>query len=276
MPEDEVDLTKPPADSSDSFDEVPNASEDRDEYRYLREKAVFDRYFDGRLRRPADRFYAIWAANTRYYESLILSHGSTGRVLEYGCGKGSSAFLLAEHGAEVTGIDLSDAGIRSAEAEAQGRGMKNVHFRTMNAESLDFPGGAFDLVCGTAILHHLNLNRAFSEVRRVLVADGVAVFMEPLGMNPLINLYRRLTPSMRTPDEHPLVAEDLALASRYFRRVDIRYFHLWTILAVPLVRLRIFEPVLTSLEALDSAVFSHLPVVRRFGWYCVMLCREPL
>jgi SAM-dependent methyltransferase len=255
---------------------MPSTSGDQDEHRYHREKAVFEQYFSGHVRRPADRFYSIWRANTRYYESLILSHGSARRVLEYGCGTGSSAFLLAEHGAAVTGIDLSDEGIRSAKAEAQARGTKLVHFLTMNAEHLDFPNGAFDLVCGTAILHHLNLDRAFSEVRRVLVANGVAVFMEPLGMNPLINFYRRLTPNMRTPDEHPLVSEDLALASRYFRLVDIHYFHLWTLLAVPLARLRIFEPILTSLEALDTAVFSRLPFMRRYGWYCVMRCREPL
>ena len=36
---------------------------------------------------------------------------------------------------------------------------------------------------------------------------GLAVFMEPLGRNPLINRYRRLTLTLRTVDEYPLMME---------------------------------------------------------------------
>ena len=43
-----------------------------------------------------------------------------------------------------------------------------------------------------------------------------AVFYEPLGTNPMIRLYRRLTPRLRSADEHPLVDADVALARRSF------------------------------------------------------------
>lgn len=42
------------------------------------------------------------------------------------------------------------------------------------------------------------------------------MFFEPLGHNLLINLYRRLTPELRTEDEHPLVACDLERLVNYF------------------------------------------------------------
>jgi hypothetical protein len=44
--------------------------------------------------------------------------------------------------------------------------------------------------------------------------------MEPLGHNPLLNWYRARAPDLRTPDEHPLLARDLALAESCFDEVD--------------------------------------------------------
>jgi len=51
----------------------------------------------------------------------------------------------------------------------------------MNAEELKFADDYFDIVCGGAILHHLDLNKALSEIARVLKPDGKAIFVEPLG-----------------------------------------------------------------------------------------------
>ena len=39
------------------------------------------------------------------------------------------------------------------------------------------------------------------------------IFIEPLGTNPLINLYRKFTPTSRSDDEHPLTFEDI----KYFK-----------------------------------------------------------
>ncbi|WP_428491963.1 hypothetical protein [Rhodopila sp.] len=57
---------------------------------------------------------------------------------------------------------------------------------------------------GIGIIHHLDTRQASREVARVLRPDGNAVFWEPMGTNPIIGLYRMLTPNARTVDEHPL------------------------------------------------------------------------
>jgi len=44
---------------------------------------------------------------------------------------------------------------------------------------------------------------------------GSAIFIDPLGHNPAINMFRRSTPDLRTEDEHPLLLEDFRLAGRY-------------------------------------------------------------
>jgi len=129
----------------------------------------------------------------------------------------------------------------------------------MNAESLDLLDSTFDVVCGTAISYHLDLSRALPGIARVLRPGGTAVFWEPLGHNPIIRLYRALTPTMRTPDEHPLRVADLRFAQRYFGEVRTTSFHLLSLAAVPLRRWRIFGRVFDALEGLDAAVFRTFP-----------------
>ena len=69
------------------------------------------------------------------------------------------------------------------------------------------------------MLHHLDLSKCMLELNRLLRINGSIVFMEPLGTNPLINLYRKLTPNSRTADEHPLTPKDFYFIKTYeFRK----------------------------------------------------------
>ncbi|MBO0700197.1 MAG: class I SAM-dependent methyltransferase, partial [Zavarzinella sp.] len=117
-----------------------------------------------------------------------------------------------------SGIDLSAGYI----AEARRRAIANeveVDFRPADGECLPFPDRSFDAVWGCAILHHLDLQRAGAELRRVLRPGGVAVFCEPWGGNPLVEFARRYLPypgKHRTPDERPLRASDLEPLQRLF------------------------------------------------------------
>jgi SAM-dependent methyltransferase len=145
----------------------------------------------------------------------------------------------------------------------------------MNAEALEVPDDSFDVVCGSGVLHHLDLAESFPEVARVLHGDGMAMFIEPLGHNPLINAYRRRTPEMRTPDEHPLRVDDLRLASHWFDRVDVDYFNLFTLASVPLRRWS-FQPALQRrLHDLDQVLFERLPRLRRHAWVAVLRLSAP-
>lgn len=171
------------------------------------QKDFFDQHYGLDRRRSVSKFYVITSSSRGYYEKLLLSAvlklTNDINVLEYGCGKGSYAFFLAKYGVRVVGIDISEVGIRLAQERADCEGLKNVKFLVMDAEEMEFENNSFDLVCGTGILHHLDLNKALKELVRVLKPEGKAIFVEPLGHNPIINLYRKLTPSLRTKDEHP-------------------------------------------------------------------------
>lgn len=245
--------------------------------RQERERDFHDRAFGEGTRESVERFYAIGQRSTRFYHDYLAARCDGERVLEYGCGPGSAAFFLAEHGASVTGIDISPVAIEQATGEAQQHGLGDrVKFDVMDAESLDFDDDSFGLVCGTGILHHLDLDSAYRELARVLRPDGLGVFLEPLGHNPAINLYRRRTPHLRTEDEHPLLMPDLRHASTYFGDVTCRFFHLNTLLAVPARKWRRFDRLVDALGRVDDALFRRLPFTRRYAWLVALIFAQPV
>lgn len=245
--------------------------------RHQREREFHNRTFggdpEGRDRR-VEKYYSVSYSFVNYKASIIRDCRDA-RVLEYGCGPGSSSFLLARNGASVTGIDLSEVAIEQARGRAKEEGLERIRFLEMNAEDLDFPDDSFDLVCGSAILHHLDLEQAYSELSRVLKPGGRAVFVEPLGHNPAINLYRRLTPKIRTEDEHPLLMRDLRAAERYFGRVDGRFFQFATFLAVPFRAFGFSRQMRLVLDRIDAAMFTWIPVTRRLAWQVVVEFSRP-
>jgi len=244
--------------------------------RKLSEKDYHDKVFADGTRETVAKYYTIAAESRRLYRAYLEANCPGKRALEYGCGPESYAFVMARKGARVTGIDISEVAIEEvrklAVKEAAGR---NTDFRVMDAEHLDFPDAEFDLICGTGILHHLDLSRAYPELARVLKPEGSAIFVEPLGHNPVIRLYRALTPRLRTADEHPLLMRDLVEARTHFGRMEVIYLHLFCLLAVPLRRTPLFGPVLRFLEGLDRWLFKTVPYFGRHAWMMIVILRQP-
>ena len=136
------------------------------------------------------------------------------RVLDLGCGHGDISLQLLDRGAEfVAGIDISQNYIDDATNRAMAKGIdeRRFSFSVMDAHALTFEEGVFDLVIGSGILHHLDLEVSLAEINRVLKTGGRALFKEPLAAHPLLKLFRILTPKARTIDEKPLSKEDLAM-----------------------------------------------------------------
>ena len=91
-----------------------------------------------------------------------------------------------------------------------------INFHLMDANNLTFKDASFDAVFGGAILHHLDIEQSITHIHRVLKPGGKILFTEPLNMNPIYKLYRKLNPKERTPDEHALVSADFKLIKEKF------------------------------------------------------------
>jgi SAM-dependent methyltransferase len=240
-----------------------------------RERAFHDALFSAGGKRDAGAFYDATRVSSERYRSSVLELARNRRVLEIGCGLETLAPSLADRAAHITGIDISPVAVELAQRTATERGLTNIRYTTMNAEELAFPDGAFDVIFGASILHHLRLEKAYAGIARVLSDTGSAVFFEPLGHNALINLYRRLTPEQRTEDEHPLLMADLEAARAHFEEADIRFYHLTAPAAVLFKRLGLFSPMLGALERFDAAVLDMLPALRRYAWIVVLTFARP-
>ncbi len=245
--------------------------------RQERERQFHNELVENDIRTVVYKYHSVLDASRALFKQHLeqLPRGSS--VLEYGCGPGSHAFWLAKSGCTVTGIDISDAAIAQAQAEAERQQVADkTTFYAMDAETLTFADESFDCVCGSAIIHHLDIKKSMQEIVRVLKPNGCAVFIEPLGHNPLINLYRTLTPRLRTPDEHPLLVSDLTMMARSFETIETQFFHLTDLVAVPLRNTPLFHGIVAALQGFDRAVFEALPFMRRHAWMSVIRLSHPL
>jgi SAM-dependent methyltransferase/GT2 family glycosyltransferase len=239
------------------------------------EREFHDQQFAYDTRAFFRRFYEVTRTSRDEYEEFLLARCEGRDVLEYGCGDDPFVLELVRHGARGTGIDLSPVAVERAGARAAESGLANARFEVMDGEELRFADDSFDLVCGTGVLHHLDLRRAYAEIARVLRPGGSAIFIEPLGHNPGLRAFRALTPRFRTRDEHPLLLPDLAAAREWFPAVETAFHHFLGLAAFPLRGTRGFGTVLAALDRLDRGLFARLPATRRLAWLAVITLHAP-
>ena len=126
---------------------------------------------------------------------LLISLGM--RVLDIGCGWGGLALTLArEHGAQVTGITLSQEQLAIARDRVKAAGLEDrVSFELTDYRAI---GGQFDRIVSVGMFEHVgtpNFGTFFNVVRDRLTEDGVALIhtigrtAPPNATNPWITKY---------------------------------------------------------------------------------------
>ncbi len=184
-------------------------------------------------------------------------------ILDIGCGHGELSLQLLERGAAfIAGIDISDnyVDVASSSAKTQGFSPDRFEFRVMDAHHLEYADNFFDIVAGNGILHHLDLPTCLAEMERVLKPGGFALFIEPLAGNPMLRLFRRLTPRARTLDEKPLDTSDLRSFEEHWQ-VKSRYYGILSapVAAFTSIFLRLFpnNPLLTAADWMERRLSKH-------------------
>jgi ubiquinone/menaquinone biosynthesis C-methylase UbiE len=200
------------------------------------------------------------------------------KVLDYCCGNGGMSLAIAQMGArEVIGIDISDVSVENAARHSKNNGLTNTKFLVMDAENMEFEDNSFDFIQESGVLHHLQLEKAYSELARVLKPDGEMICNEALAHNPIIHYYRKKTPNLRTSWEvgHIFRKKDIFLAKKYFNKVEVLgFYHLLTLVAVPFRNARAFNFILSIFETLDNVLLS-IPFLKWQAWQVVFILSEP-
>jgi ubiquinone/menaquinone biosynthesis C-methylase UbiE len=133
-----------------------------------------------------------WVTGEEYRQFFrLLELGPADHVLDVGCGSGGPALFLArEIGCRVTGVDVSEAGIRAGLALVREAGMEDkVCLRRADVrEPLPFPEEAFDvIVCMDTMCHLPDRCRLFGEWRRVLRPGGRMLYTDPVVVTGLFS-----------------------------------------------------------------------------------------
>ena len=223
------------------------------------------------------KFYEVARRSYRFQEKWLKSRCYGKKVLVLGCGEGAESFFLAQNGADVVGIDIADGAVQTAKKKATEHGFQDkADFLVMDAENLKLKENSFDIVTASGMIHHVDFSKVLPEILRVIKKDGQIICVEPLKYNPIFQLYRKLTPHLRTQweAEHILGKKEIYLPKKYFKNVKPYFFHFFVLLAVPFRKSLIFKPFLSFLEVLD-AIFLKIPIVQWLAWQVVFVVSGP-
>ena len=241
------------------------------------DKNIREREFHNKLQskskgRFEDIFYkAIYNSNEDFFDFLKLNSFNS-EILDYGCGIGSSLRKVAEFSPKkITGIDISEVSIKKAKEVSKEN--SKIELLVDNCEKTRFQNNSFDVVYGTGILHHLNLEVCLTEIFRILKPGGKFLFIEPLGTNPLINLYRKLTPQSRSVDEHPLVDMDFNLIQKKFSKTKIKYYGFLTLAFFPLYSSPEKSKIFKILKNLDQILFK-INIFKKLAWSVLIIAEK--
>ncbi len=222
---------------------------------------------------PNNKYYSIARKSDSFKKEWLLREIKPGmKVLDFCCGNGENALFLARHNISVIGIDISDISIQIARSKAEKEDVSSfTAFHVMDGEHMSFGDSEFDIIMCEGVLHHLDFEKAVQELHRVLKASGKIICNEPLAYNPLINLYRKLTPSLRTEWEleHLIKREHITILRKYFKTSRLFFFHLTTLCAVPFRNHRFFYKILSLCEKIDGIILK-LPLVQWLSWQIVL------
>jgi ubiquinone/menaquinone biosynthesis C-methylase UbiE len=149
-------------------------------------------------------------------------------VLDVGIGSGIATQLLAESGAKVTGVDLTDWAVETTRRRLDAFGLQ-AEVRQADAEQLPFEDASFDLVFSWGVIHHSSdMDRALGELVRVTRPGGELVLMVYHRRSLFFVVYRgfqRFLPLARRLGLHvegARAGETQGLIARHFTVEELR------------------------------------------------------
>ncbi len=131
---------------------------------YNREAARFDQFGHGLSEKSDRRLVDLIEPEADAY------------CLDIASGTGNLSLALASRNSsdgKVVGIDLAEAMLEVAERKSLTRKVKNVEFKQMDAQHLEFEDNTFDIVtCGLALFYFPDIEGTLREMYRVLKPGG--------------------------------------------------------------------------------------------------------
>jgi O-methyltransferase/aklanonic acid methyltransferase len=155
-----------------------------------------------------ERVVQMWERAADSYETVLAYFGPMSerlvavaeiqpgeRVLDVGCGKGSSLLpAAAATGPEgrAIGVDIIPAMVEAARSTLKAAGYANGEAVVMDGGALQFPDASFDVVLCANSLAFLGMEKALTGFARVLRPGGRLLASAPTGAGPDWEFFGRL------------------------------------------------------------------------------------
>lgn len=160
-----------------------------------------------------------WSHNDHFHGWILANlPAHRGTAIDIGCGEGKLVAQLAARFAQVRGTDADES--MRVEAAERCAGLTNVTIDDSQLAELD---GPVDLITMIAVLHHLDVEKALADVKRLLAPGGrflVVGLAAPVSIrdtawdlasavtNPLIGLIKHPRPVSGGPKPPPFPVRD--------------------------------------------------------------------
>lgn len=217
-----------------------------------------------------------------FWEEWIKGRCQGKTLLDYGCGSGFHSIFPAKNGAFVIGVDISEEALNIARERAVRDGVeKFTSFRVGDCEKLEFKQDSFDFIFSSGTLSCLNLERAYSELVRVVKREGYVVIIDTLGYNPALNLSRKIKYRMglRTKHtlEHVLKIEDIKKACAYFYEMELHFFDLVTLCIAPFIHKgdTPFAKISIRIARTIDKFLLSIPFLQKYAFKVVCILSKP-
>ena len=139
---------------------------------------------------PHSEFKPLHAINPLRLEWIDHNAGLAGKkILDIGCGGGILSESMAQSGADVTGIDLSEKALGVARLHLLESG-NQVDYRNISAEALaEETAGTYDIITCMEMLEHVPNPASIISACSALIKPGGHVFFSTLNRNPKAYLF---------------------------------------------------------------------------------------
>lgn len=130
--------------------------------------------------RMAKRYAASPVADEASYQTKLertrAEMAQQSRVLEVGCGTGTTSISHAPYAGQILATDISAQMIEIAQAKAKDAGVENVTFRQATLEDLNEMPESFDMVMAHSLLHLMrDMDATIRQIYELVRPGGVFV-----------------------------------------------------------------------------------------------------
>lgn len=214
---------------------------------------------------PAGQFRANRRASL-FVESAKINKEDI--VLEIGCGTGLFTKKVHElTGATITATDISEDLLQIAR-----QAFSKAEFVIDDAMNLSFNDSKFDVVFGSSVLHHLEMEKALSEIFRVLKPGGRMVFAEPNMINPQILIQKNI-PFIKkwlgdSPDETAIIRWKLKAMLERIGFIDVK------IKPYDFVHPIVPKSLISTVQQI-GLIIENTPILKEIAGSVIIYCKKP-